>query len=209
MKGNLYTIIYAAVLGVICALLLTGVGNFTAPYRKANARAEEVRNILAVLEIPFERDASAAKLLTIFKKSVQKLKRGQMTVYEYAGADEDKSVRTIAIPFEGRGLWGPIKGFLALGADMKTIRGITFHEQEETPGLGGEIGAKWFRDQFKGKTIYDRNGKPGIYFRFGVEKLEPNEVEGITGATMTCNKVETMLNRTVTEIAEEFGKNGQ
>ncbi len=209
MKGNLYTLLYAAILGSVCALLLTGVGQFTAPYRRANARAEEVRNILAVLEVSFERDASANELLKIFKKKVRKQKRGEMIVYEYVGAEAGKSVQVIAIPFAGRGLWGPIKGFLALESDMKTIRGVTFHEQEETPGLGGEIGSKWFRDQFKGKSIYGKDGKAEIRLRYGVEEMGPNEVDAITGATMTCDKVEAILNKTIREIAKEFGKNGQ
>ena len=42
MKDNLYTIGYAGVLGTVCALLLTGVASFTAPYKANNARVEEV-----------------------------------------------------------------------------------------------------------------------------------------------------------------------
>jgi Na+-transporting NADH:ubiquinone oxidoreductase subunit C len=109
----------------------------------------------------------------------------------------------VAVPFAGQGLWGPIKGFLALKPDLKTIHGVTFHEQEETPGLGGEIGADWFRDQFKGKSIEDAQGKRGIRIRRGGGATGPNEVDAITGATMTSERVEEMLNAAVARIAGE------
>ena len=43
MKGNIYTIIYAAVLGTACAMVLTFAASFTAPYQEANRKAEEVK----------------------------------------------------------------------------------------------------------------------------------------------------------------------
>ena len=84
---------------------------------------------------------------------------------------------------------------------MKTIRGLTFHEQEETPGLGAEITSEAFRDQFKGKPLVNPEGKPGIRIRVGASG--PNEVDGITGATMTCDKVEALLNMTIEKVVAE------
>ena len=85
-------------------------------------------------------------------------------------------------------------------SDMKTIRGLTFSRQEETPGLGGEIAAPWFRDQFVGKSIVDRAGKPGI--SIGGAQDAPNAVDAITGATMTCDKLEAVLNQVAAKFAE-------
>jgi Na+-transporting NADH:ubiquinone oxidoreductase subunit C len=109
----------------------------------------------------------------------------------------------VAVPFAGDGLWGPIRGFLALEADRRTIRGIAFHEQEETPGLGGEIAGEAFRAQFRGKRIVAADGTPGIVIRRGKGAQAVNEVDGITGATMTCEKVQAMLNRLIARIAKE------
>ena len=39
----------------------------------------------------------------------------------------------------GKGLWGPIWGFIALKDDMNTISGAVFDHKSETPGLGAEI----------------------------------------------------------------------
>ncbi len=209
MKGSVYTLCYAAGLGAVCALLLTAGASFTHPYKAANTKAEKFLNILAVLEVPFEDDASPKQLVEIFNTNVREEKRGGITFYEYSAPQAKRQTQAIAVQFSGSGLWGPIKGFLSLEPDMTTIRGITFYEQEETPGLGGEIGSSWFREQFTGKSITDETGKAGIIIRGGGEKTTRNEVDAITGATMTCDKVEEILNKVVKTILEEKNKNGQ
>ena len=199
MKGSLYTICYAAVLGTVCALLLTGVGRLTAESRANNEEAEKARNVLAVLGVPFEEDSSSQELLAVFKENVREEEIGGLAAYVYESKEAD---RTAAIPLAGPGLWGPVRGYLALAADMKTIRGIAFHEQDETPGLGGQIASGWFRDQFKGKSIEGPAGEVGIRIvRSGAKAL--NEVDAITGATMTCEKVEAIINAAIARIAKE------
>ena len=39
----------------------------------------------------------------------------------------------------GKGLWGPIWGFIALKDDMNTISGAVFDHKAETPGLGAKF----------------------------------------------------------------------
>ena len=206
MKGNLYTLIYAAILGSVCAALLAGAGKFTAPYQKANEEAEEKKNVLAVLGVPFDPNSSAGEILDTFSKSVREGKLGELKPYIFA---EQGQTRAVAIAFAGPGLWGPIEGYLSLDPEMKTIRGITFHRQEETPGLGGEIAAEWFREQFVGKSIVSDDGTPGIRIKRGKSASGANAVDGITGATMTCDKVEAMLKKVMTEIVKERGENGR
>lgn len=202
MKGNVYTLFYAAALGSICALLLTAAASFTAPYKKANAEAEEALNILLALKAPLPANASAAQVLKFLEDNVQQKKRGDITMYVYSPPDAAGKVLALAMRFSGPGLWGPIKGFLALEPDMKTIRGITFYEQEETPGLGGEIASSWFRDQFVGKSIVAPDGKPGMIISKPGEQAA-NKVDAISGATMTCDKVQAMLNEAIKNIVEE------
>jgi Na(+)-translocating NADH:ubiquinone oxidoreductase C subunit len=187
--------------------LLTGASSFTAPYKASNVKAEEFLNILAVLEVPFESGASSQELVEIFNNNVREQERGDITFYVYS-ADEQGQSQAAAFGFSGPGLWGPIKGFLALGPDMKTIRAITFYEQEETPGLGGEIGAAWFQEQFVGKSIVDESGRAGIIIGGSRGAKGRNEVDAITGATMTCDKVEEILNGVIKSIVEETDSNG-
>lgn len=203
MKGSAYTLTYSAILGAVCALLLTGASQLTAPYREANARAEEIRNILSVLEVPFGPSASSRELLRLFKSKVRTEERGDTTFYIYSEPDEEQPDRAMAVRFTGSGVWGPIKGFLSLEPDMRTIRGITFYEQEETPGLGGEIQSEWFRKQFRGKSIEDAVGNPGIRIQRGRKASAANEVDGISGATLTSVKVEAMLNDVIERVLEQ------
>ena len=200
MKGNVYTLFYAAVLGTVCAMVLTFAASFTKPYKDANAEAEERKNILLALNISIPEKASSEKLLEIYKNNVQEQQRGSIKTYVYSLSDENKGA--IAMEFDGPGLWGPIKGFLALDPRITKIKGITFYEQEETPGLGGEIVKPTFRDKFVGLAIRDKAGNPGIIIKSGGEE-GPNKVDGISGATMTCDKVQQMLNEAIKSITEE------
>jgi len=200
MKGSVYTLVYAAVLGTVCALVLTFAASFTAPYKLANAKAEEVKNILLALNVSVPEKASSEELVEIYKKNVIEKERGGITTYVYTPSGNNDGA--IAMRFAGPGLWGPIKGFLALDPKITKIRGITFYEQEETPGLGGEIVKPSFRDKFVGLLIRDEAGNPGIIIKNGGEAAA-NKVDGISGATMTCDKVQEMLNEAIKSIVEE------
>jgi Na+-transporting NADH:ubiquinone oxidoreductase subunit C len=203
VKGSFYTLGYAACLGAVCALLLTAAASFTQPYKDANAKAEEVLNILEVLKVPFQDGASSEQLLEIFDTNVQEQKQNGRVVYVYSSPQAAGRPEAVVIPFSGPGLWGRIKGFLAMEPDMRTIRGVTFYEHEETPGLGGEIASSWFRKQFEGKSIVDETGKAGIIIQRAKREAARNEVDAITGATMTCSKVEAMLNAVIRDIVKE------
>ncbi len=202
MKGSVYTLVYAAVLGSVCALLLTGASEFTKDARKRNAEAEEALNILLALKVPLPDKISSKQVVELRDENIQEKARGNVTTYVYSPPEATGKVLAAAIRFSGPGLWGPIKGFLALEPDMKTIRGLTFYEQEETPGLGGEIVKAKFRDDFVGKSIMDEAGHPGIIISSRGEPA-PNKVDAISGATMTCDKVQAMLNEAIRSIVKE------
>jgi len=196
VSNNIRVLTFAVVLGVTCSALLAGVSWLTEPYRTANEEAEEVQNILAALGVTAAAEASPDETLAIFNDLVTVREVDGVEIYEYSstggGAPE-----AIAVSVRGAGLWGPVEGVLALESDMNTIRGVRFFKQEETPGLGGEIGSEWFQDQFGGKSITDANGVPGIRVVKPGEASGQNVVDSITGATMTSQRVETMLNEVI------------
>jgi Na+-transporting NADH:ubiquinone oxidoreductase subunit C len=207
VKDSLKTIVYAAVLGAVCATLLAGVDQLTGPYKQANAQAERMRNILDVLQVPFSKKFNPRELAEVFAANVREERFGELPVYVSAEPGDKDRIKAVAVGFEGRGLWGPIKGFLSLKRNMRTICGITFYEQEETPGLGGEIASGWFRKQFEGKQITGPDGRAGVRIvKVGGARAE-NEVEAITGATMTCEKVESILNETIEKITVVYLNN--
>jgi Na+-transporting NADH:ubiquinone oxidoreductase subunit C len=87
--------------------------------------------------------------------------------------------------------------------DSITVTGIAFYEQEETPGLGGEIVNPPFRDQFvqkKAKTT----GTP-IEFRMPTDQLDAHAVHTITGATQTSQRLGKFLNAQLIEWQQAMG----
>ncbi len=202
MKKNLHTLVFAAVVGGVCSTLLVTASLFTTPYQQANQQADQVRNYLAALDAPLPENASAAELIAIFERTIRPLRQGDLELFEYrpAGAEAPQAV---AVAFSGPGVWGAIEGVLALEPDMKKIRGIRFFRQEETPGLGGEIASAGFRNRFKGKTIVASDGTAGFRVRKPGQADGLNEVDGITGATMTSDRVGKMLDTLVKRIREE------
>ncbi len=198
MKGNLYTVCFAAILGTVCALLLTGVAKFTEERYEQNKVAEKNRNVFVALSIDFDEEATSEDLVGIFEKNiVAEEKQGSPTLYKYQA---DGITKGVAVEFDGAGRNAKIKGILALENDMVTIKGITFYEQEETPGLGADIVSPGFRDGFVGKKIVDSQGKPGIVIKAGLVDAGDNEIDGISGATMTIDKVNQMLNNVIKQL---------
>ena len=100
-----------------------------------------------------------------------------------------------ALPISGQGFWAPIEGVIGIDADRKTITGIAFYEQKETPGLGAEIAQPAFQNQFKGK-VFSSAEKP-VTFRRPGEDVGPSEVHAVTGATQTSTRLEKIINESV------------
>lgn len=202
MKDSIYTICYAVAVGSLCAVLLTGAAEFAKPYRKANQDADAWRNVLAVLEVPVERRTKAEELTRIFRSRVRSEEIGTLNVHRLVGDDSEEGSGLVAVEVEGRGLWGPIRGFVSLESDWNTIRGVTFHDHQETPGLGAEISGPAFCSQFQGKRLLDEDGKPG--FRVVADGAQgPLEVDGISGATITCDRVGDILRELAEQVVAE------
>ena len=93
----------------------------------------------------------------------------------------------------GKGLWGPISGFLALDKEGQTIEGTTFFAPKETPGLGAEIVKDKFKSLWVDKRIVDADG---AMQHIEVKKVcavdEDTCVDGVSGATITSNGVNEM-----------------
>jgi Na+-transporting NADH:ubiquinone oxidoreductase subunit C len=110
--------------------------------------------------------------------------------------NEDKLDRVI-LPVRGSGMWSMLYGYIALEPDLNTISGMTFYEQNETPGLGDQITHPHWLEQWKGRQVYDYEGNPR--FRISEGKVEPGsataefEVDALTGATVTGNAVTSMI----------------
>jgi Na+-transporting NADH:ubiquinone oxidoreductase subunit C len=110
---------------------------------------------------------------------------------------ENGNVDQIVLPIKGKGLWSTLYGFLALGTDTKTIKGIGFYEHGETAGLGGEIDNPKWKALWVGKTGLDSNFDPVIEVVKGmVNPSSPQkhaQVDGLSGATITSRGVGNLV----------------
>ncbi|MDN5665661.1 Na(+)-translocating NADH-quinone reductase subunit C [Psychrobacter pocilloporae] len=110
----------------------------------------------------------------------------------YVKEDDAGKPELIVLPIQGYGLWGTIYGFLTLESDMNTIKGISFYEHKETPGLGARIEEPEWRAKWNGIHSYDDSGEVAT----GVTKAgnsKENWVDGISGATLTSRGVSNMI----------------
>ncbi|HEX5629939.1 MAG TPA: Na(+)-translocating NADH-quinone reductase subunit C [Usitatibacteraceae bacterium] len=110
---------------------------------------------------------------------------------------KDGAVDQVVIAIEGLGMWGTVYGFMAIDKDGKTIRGLTYYDQKETPGLGGEIGNPQWQALWTGRHAYDSVGLPAIAVikgQAGPPDKDAFRVDGLSGATITSNAI-TRLTR--------------
>ncbi|EPW6429180.1 Na(+)-translocating NADH-quinone reductase subunit C [Vibrio parahaemolyticus] len=100
-------------------------------------------------------------------------------------------VSKVIIPVHGNGLWSMMYAFIAVETDGNTVSGITYYEQGETPGLGGEVENPSWRAQWVGKKLFDENHKPAIkVVKGGAPAGSEHGVDGLSGATLTGNGVQ-------------------
>ena len=109
----------------------------------------------------------------------------------YLVRDEQKRIQEVVLPIYGNGLWSVMYAFVALSTDGRTIKGITYYDHGETPGLGGEIENPNWRAQFVGKKVLDDNGQPALrVVKGGARPGDMFAVDGLSGATLTSNGVQ-------------------
>ncbi len=129
-------------------------------------------------------------------EDIAKIKRRANHASVYLVKDGDKLERLI-LPVHGYGLWSTMYGFVALEADANTIYGVQFYEQAETAGLGARVTDPTWVSQFKGKRVYDDEGKARLRVVKGsVDASSATagyEVDGISGATLTANGVTNLM----------------
>ena len=108
-----------------------------------------------------------------------------------------ETIDQVVLPIYGKGLWSTLYGFLALDADATTVRGITFYEHAETPGLGGEVENPGWKALWNGKKIFDDQGEVAIEVVKGsVPRGSPQEnhqIDGLSGATITGRGVSNLV----------------
>jgi Na+-transporting NADH:ubiquinone oxidoreductase subunit C len=234
LDSTRYTFAFAAVVCVVCALLVAVAAVGLKQRQDVNALLYRQKNVLlaAGLVQPGE-ELSQSEILKLFVENIQirlvDLATGELApvgqpdpvLYDQRKArnDPDQSrpappndagvarlpkyatvyfvmkngaVHLVVLPIEGAGMWGALYGFIALEPDGNTVRGLTYYEQKETPGLGGEISNPKWQALWNGRKIYGKDWEPQIAIikgRAGPPDQDPYHVDGLSGATITSRSV--------------------
>lgn len=122
-----------------------------------------------------------------------------------SGERSDAARIGYAFEVAGTGLWAPVRGLMAVTADLSKSLGVVFVEHKETPGLGGRITEDAFQEQFRGlDTSPPPEGDRTLYIgSVETDKASPRygrSVDAITGATLTCMAVDRFLNRNIEQF---------
>lgn len=213
-QGNIYTFMYAAIMVIVVAALLAFVSLSLKDKQARNVRIEKMQNILASVSIPTTAlnaeelynslitetfvvntkgdkvDAVEAFTVDLSKENAKANEERNLPVFVYTKDGDSKFI----LPVRGKGLWGPVWGYVALNSDKNTVFGAIFDHKGETPGLGAEIAGEGFQKPFSGKTIFDENGE---FVSIKVNKAgiatDIHSVDAISGGTITSKGVEAML----------------
>lgn len=132
-------------------------------------------------------------------------------VFKFMSSEKPEEVDAYIIPIYGNGLWDNIWGYIALEKDLATLRGVVFDHKGETPGLGARITSLDVQERFEGKKIYDDVGELVAVEMMKGETGDPsiysdNEVDGLSGATITAKGVNNMLKNYLGYYQEYFEK---
>ncbi len=214
--SNTYIFVFSSVMVIIVAAILSVAAKTLQPYQKRNIEINNKQNILTSVNIEStpknaeslykefilesfvintkgeKQDSVDASKIDMKKELAKPLEERNLPVY----ISSLNNSKQYIIPVYGKGLWGPIWGYVALDNNLSTIYGANFSHKGETPGLGAEIDTKDFQSKFFGKEIFNEKG---LFVSVSVLKggtANPNskyEVDGISGGTITSKGVDQML----------------
>jgi Na+-transporting NADH:ubiquinone oxidoreductase subunit C len=219
-QSNLYIVIYAGVLTIVCGGLLALAAEGLKEKQQYNVALEQKKNILStVLTLQEGQDVNKLyaervnEFVVDFNGNVKEGVKPQdvnlaveykkpaqdrlLPVYEFGSETDPNKVEYIVLPVYGYGLWNDIWGFVALESDMNTIRGVSFDHKGETPGLGARIQSDAeVQARYKGKSIYEGDKLISVTMMKGEGNDYSNDkhrVDGMSGATLTAKGVNNML----------------
>lgn len=199
-KPLVYPVIFMVAVTVVFVAILATFNFVTANTIKFNNENELRHKILYVFDILPEIE-DPKEFERIFNDRIIGKKFGN--ILGFALIEEGEEI-AYAIPINGPGLWGSIKGYLGLNKDFTKIIGIDFISHSETPGLGGRISEEAYKEQFRGIDI--SSPVNGGYI---ISRPQPGgNVDAISGATHTSTAVVKFINEDLEEFFDtvEVGK---
>ena len=226
VNKNSYTFGFAAIMVIIVAALLSSAAIGLKPFQDRNVELEKKQNILSSVGIQIDRDGAEALYSQYIKSELvlnNKGKEVEGSAFDIdLGAEVKKSAdeqvlplyisevdgkTRYIIPLRGKGLWGPIWGFISLEDDLNSVFGAVFDHKGETPGLGAEINKPFFQDPFSGKTIFEGDNFTSItVIKGGAAEGDMHGVDAISGGTITSDGVSDMVKERLSMYLPYFNK---
>ncbi len=215
VQKNSYTVIYASIMVVAVAAILTLVSFGLKERQQANIDNEKRQNILKTVNVESTSDNAAQLYEQTVKEAFVVDQTGKVIVTDKNEAFntgielgetsklpvfkcEKDGKQYFVVPLKGAGLWGKIWGYASIESDCNTIAGVVFDHESETPGLGDKITTKEFQQQFVGKKLYDQGGsdlKGVTVYKGGLAAQDQlHGIDALSGATLTSNGVQNMVN---------------
>ena len=213
--SNRYIFIFSAVMVVAVATLLSLAATLLQPRQQKNLEIEKKKSMLESIGIPSTHETTESLYDKYVKDSFVLNSKGEVVPGVEAfnvvlnieqkkpleqqylpvfNAESDNGEKVIIIPVEGKGLWGPVYGYVSLKSDMNTIFGVTFDHKGETPGLGAEINTTEFESMFIGKKLFEEGKFVSVgVLKGGAKPDDKHGVDAISGGTITSKGLEKML----------------
>ena len=201
MSDQLKSIAFTVAIALVCSLLLTGAATGLKERKLRNVAVDRQKNILKSVGL-FDPDqqSTVAQIERLYQDKIRcyamdgsgRIVGGESDAMPVCFYVKDAQPAAYILPVDSRGLWGKIRGYMAIEKDGKTVAGFSVYSHNETPGLGGEIEKPWFQENFVGKRIVDEAGdfaavgiaKGKVADAIAVDR-QANYVDGISGATLT------------------------
>jgi len=181
-RGYLYTVLFMVILSAVFTFALAASYEGFKPAINLNAALQQERAVLDAFGL--DQGLSNEEASQKYDEVIREGEIAGLTVPVY---EEDGQVMGYALPIEGAGLWGTIRGYLGINARLDQATGLVFTEQNETPGLGGRIDEPQFKEQFRGLPIAQ-----GDAIRYG--QNQGVQLDAVTGATQTSSAILRILN---------------
>jgi electron transport complex protein RnfG len=190
-------ILALGIAGLLSGIVLVGTYIYTDPLIKANKEAAIQRAIFKVLpdcKTSETLQLVDGKLVIQEKSSTEEAATADIPVI-YAGYNEHKELVGFAIPGAEPGFQDIIGAIFGYDGTKKIIVGFDVLESKETPGLGDKI----FKDADWMASFAALEVNPEIIPVKKGEKQSANEIETITGATISSKAVVRLLNNTIAQ----------
>jgi len=178
MKKMGYIILVLTIIGILSGGILTWVNKWAIPHIAQNK---------------LDATEKAIFLVQPESKRFDLVEEGDFSIYHIFG--EDDAPLGYVLVHAGHGFQSEITLVVGLNEDRSMITGIEILEHHETPGLGSLIKEGRFINQFR-----NLSAKQDIFLVKVEPEIGKNQVQAITGATISCQAVVTIANEGIAEL---------